>query len=152
VGPEGLVIGVDLSPGMLAKARRRADAKGFANVRLVQSSILALDREAVALGPERGVDRALAFLVLSTLPDWELATDRIWDLVDPGGVMVIADAHAESLGLQGPLVNLTARADIRRRVWARLEAISEDFTLERLEAPRSVGGDIVVARGCKPGR
>jgi ubiquinone/menaquinone biosynthesis C-methylase UbiE len=130
VGPSGLVVGVDLSRGML----------------------LTLDRAAVAehLPAGRGFDRALAFLVMSALPEWELATERVWSLLEPGGTMLIVDAHTDAIGLQGHLVNLTARADIRRRVWSRLETLSEGFTLERLPAPYSVGGDIVVARGTKP--
>ncbi|MFO0682482.1 MAG: class I SAM-dependent methyltransferase [Sandaracinus sp.] len=158
VGPTGLVVGLDLSTGMLDKARRRAETKSFANVRLVQGSLLTLDRETLgrelgeALPAGRGFDRALTFLVLSAMPEWEEVTERVWRLVEPGGLMVIADAHAETLGLQGHLVNLTARADIRRRVWSRLEALSEGFTLERLKAPASVGGDIVVAKGRRRSR
>lgn len=152
VGAEGLVVGVDLSEGMLNRARLRAERKGLSNVRLAQGSLLTLEREALGalLPPGRGFDRAVCFLVLSTLPAWEQATDRVWALLEPGGVMVIADAHAEALGLQGRLVNLTARADIRRRVWSRLEALSEGFSMERLDAPSSVGGDIVIACGRKP--
>ncbi len=154
VGPEGLVVGVDLSTGMLRKAGQRAERKGFSNVRLAQASLLTLERGSLGehLPPGRGFDRGLCFLVLTALPEWERATDRVWDLIEPGGVMVIADTHADPLGFQGRLVNLTARADIRRRVWSRLESLSEDFSIERLAAPSSVGGDIVVARGRKPAR
>ena len=154
VGERGLVVGVDLSRGMLDRAERRAAEKGFTNVRLAQGSLLALDRATVAphLPDGRGFDCALAFLVMSALPAWEEATARVWALVEPGGTMMIVDAHTDAIGLQGHLVNLTARADIRRRVWTRLEQLSEDFALERLEAPRSVGGDIVIARGRKPSR
>lgn len=154
VGGSGRVVGVDLSPGMIRRAERRAAAKGFTNVNLVEGSLLTLDATTVAphLPAGRGFDRALAFLVLSALPEWEEATARIWDLVEPGGTMMIVDAHTDALGLQGRLVNLTARADIRRRVWSRLEQIAEQFTLERLQAPYSVGGDIVIASGTKPHR
>jgi ubiquinone/menaquinone biosynthesis C-methylase UbiE len=152
VGPSGLVVGVDLSRGMLDRASKRAADKGFANARLVEGSLLTLERGTVAahLPEGRGFDRALAFLVMSALPEWELATERVWSLLEPGGTMMIVDAHTDTIGLQGHLVNLTARADIRRRVWSRLETLSERFTLERLPAPYSVGGDIVVARGTKP--
>ena len=42
------------------------------------------------------------------------AFERVWDLLAPGGRMVILDAHTEKLSFQGRMVNLTARADIRR--------------------------------------
>ncbi len=160
VGPMGCVVGVDLSAGMLNAARRRVTQRGWSNVALQQGSLLTLERAELAAawaqaqpaGPadDRGFDRALAFLVMSALPDWEGATQRIWDLVAPGGMLMIVDAHTDVLSVQGRLVNLTARADIRRRVWSRLEAISQGFVLERLPAPYSVGGDIVIARGTKP--
>lgn len=154
VGDAGLVVGLDLSRGMLRAAQRRVERRAFANVRLVRGSLLDLDRRVVAphLPDGRGFDRALAFLILSALPAWEDATRRVWELLAPGGTMVVVDAHAESLGIQGHLVNLTARADIRRRVWSALEAVAEGFTLERLEAPGSVGGEIVIASGKKPAR
>lgn len=152
VAAGGKVVGVDLSRGMLDAARRRAAAKGFGDVELVQGSVLELDRGTLAphVGATSGFDRALCFLVMSTLPEWEAATARVWDLVAPGGVMMIVDAHTESIGLQGRLVNLTARADIRRPVWSALERLGGGFSLERLKAPYSVGGDIVIARATKP--
>lgn len=154
VGKEGLVVGVDQSQGMLARAARRAADKDLSNVRLVRGSLLDLDRGAIGphLPADRGFDRALAFLVMSALPEWEHATDRVWSLLEPGGMMMIVDAHTDAIGLQGHLVNFTARADIRRRVWSRLEAVGEGFVLGRLAAPSSVGGDIVIARGTKPAR
>lgn len=154
IGPSGKVIGVDLSRGMLDAAKRRVTTKGFANVELVQGSLLELDRAQLAphLPDGRGFDRAISFLVMSALPEWEAATRRVWDLIEPGGTMMIVDANTESIGLQGHLVNLTARADIRRRVWSALETLGEGFTLERLKAPYSVGGDIVIARATKPSR
>lgn len=152
VGASGRVVGVDLSRGMLDRAAKRVADRGFTNVSLVEGSLLTLDRASLgdALPEERRFDRALSFLVMSALPAWEDATQRVWELVAPGGTMMIVDAHTDAIGLQGHLVNLTARADIRRRVWSRLEAVSEGFVLERLPAPYSVGGDIVVARGTKP--
>jgi len=38
IGPEGRLIGLDLSPEMLAAARRRVDAEGWANVTLVEAA------------------------------------------------------------------------------------------------------------------
>lgn len=39
IGPEGKVIGIDLSPAMLAIARQRVDAAGWGNVELVEASV-----------------------------------------------------------------------------------------------------------------
>src|SRR5215470_6264836 len=45
VGPDGSVTGVDLSPGMLAEARKLLARRGAANVRLIEA-----DASAVELG------------------------------------------------------------------------------------------------------
>lgn len=39
VGPEGRIIGIDLSPEMLAKARERIDNAGWQNVMLIESAV-----------------------------------------------------------------------------------------------------------------
>jgi SAM-dependent methyltransferase len=153
VGPTGLVLGVDRSGGMLARARRRAAGKGFENVRLLRSAVEALDREALAehLEDGLGVDRVLDFLCAPAVDDWRAGFGRLWSLLEPGGTMVIVTAHADRLGLQGRMVNLTAQADIRRRVWEALEEVAEAFELERREASWEIGGDMCLARGRKPG-
>lgn len=151
VGNTGRVLGVDASSGMLGKAKDRIANKGLDNVRVLERSLLELSRDDVAehLDGEPGFDRALCFLVLTTQegPD---AFERVWSLLAPGGRMVIVDAHTEKLSFQGRMVNLTARADIRRRVWEPLEAASEGFTFERLDTPAKVGGDLICATGLKP--
>jgi demethylmenaquinone methyltransferase/2-methoxy-6-polyprenyl-1,4-benzoquinol methylase len=43
IGPEGRLIGVDLSPDMLAGARERAQRSGWSNIEFVQSDIAAYD-------------------------------------------------------------------------------------------------------------
>jgi ubiquinone/menaquinone biosynthesis C-methylase UbiE len=39
IGREGRIVGIDLSPDMLAEARRRVDAEGWSNVTLVEASV-----------------------------------------------------------------------------------------------------------------
>src|SRR5215213_4573356 len=47
VGPSGTIIGVDASPGMLAKARKLIERHGWSNVELLQQDAtqLGVDRE-----------------------------------------------------------------------------------------------------------
>ena len=146
VGASGAVVGVDLSTGMLKRAAKRIEGKELKNTQVVQGSLFELDPETVEV---EGFDRALCFLVLSALDAWPDAFEAVWSRVKPGGKLVIVDTHAEKLGFQGRMVNLTARADIRRQVWGKLEEVAEGFTLERLDADWRVGGDIIVASGFK---
>ena len=78
VGPTGRVVGVDLSPGMLDRARRRVDDAGWENVELVEADVRAfgfpeplhgvVSTFGLEMVPEHGavVARAVAALTAST--------------------------------------------------------------------------------------
>ena len=59
--------------------------------------------------------------------------------------------EAETLGFQGKMVNLTARADITRRFWEPLEAVAEGFRRDELESKPVQGGQMWLATGVKAG-
>lgn len=151
VGEDGLVLGADLSEGMLEKANARIEAKGWTNVHTMPLDAYAATRKSVApLLGEAGPDRVLVFLGFTAMARYEEAFAALWDLLADGGRMVIVDVHAERLGMQGRMVNLVARADIRRRVWEPLEAIAEGFAREALPEKRQYGGTLYIASGDKP--
>ena len=149
---DGAIVGVDLSAGMLARARDRIARNGWKNVHVLERDVHAIDRAVIAtlLGAPRKVDRLQVFLGMTAFPRWTDAFDRLWDLLEPGGRCVIVDVHTEKLGFQGRMVNLVARADIQRRFWQPLERVAGEF--ERLELPSRPehGGKIHLATGVKP--
>jgi ubiquinone/menaquinone biosynthesis C-methylase UbiE len=87
VGPEGSVIGVDLSRGMLAEARKVIDRRGATNVELIEAdaSMVELDRE---------FDAVLFSLSYSAMPEpaRSPAVARAWEHLRPGGRLVVMDA------------------------------------------------------------
>lgn len=82
VGPTGRVLGVDLAPGMVDLARRRAD--GVPN-----AEFLVGDVESLAL-PRDGFDAALARWSLMFVPDPVAAFRSIAAVLRPGGVLAAA--------------------------------------------------------------
>jgi ubiquinone/menaquinone biosynthesis C-methylase UbiE len=98
VGPQGSVTGVDLSPGMLAQARKVAARRGAANVRLIES-----DASTVEL--DRDFDAVLFSLSYSVIPAAvrPQALDRAWDRLRPGGRLVVLDGGTARTRL-GPLL------------------------------------------------
>ncbi|WP_134669194.1 class I SAM-dependent methyltransferase [Halorussus marinus] len=85
VGPEGRVVGVDFTRGMLARARDRIEREGWANVHLVRADAAEVEfREAV--------DAVLATFVVGMLADPGAAVDRWADLLAPGGRIALLDA------------------------------------------------------------
>ncbi len=146
------VLGVDLSTGMLAKARARAEARGWTErVALVAGDVGALEPAQIeaALGAPT-VDRLHVFLGMTAFPDPEAAFERLWGCLAPGGRAVIVDVYAERPSLQGKMVNLVARADITRRAWEPLERRAEDYAREELPPNDKYGGALWLASGTKP--
>lgn len=84
VGPQGQVLGVDLSGQMVDAARRRAAQRRLSNVGFQR-----MDAETLAL-PDASVDVALCALGLMYLPDPERAVDEMRRVLRPGGRLVAA--------------------------------------------------------------
>lgn len=152
IGPEGALLGVDLSSGMLRKAAARAKAAGWTHVHLLERDVHALDAATVEqlLGRARALDRLHVFLGLTAFPEWERAFEHLWSMLAPGGRCVIVDVHAARPGLQGRMVNLVARADIRRETWTVLERLAKGYSRVELPSQKQHGGQLFLAVGDKP--
>ena len=152
IGPEGLLLGVDRSHGMSNKAAARAEANGWAQVRVHQADVHTLTAVELeqALGAPRAIDRLHVFLGLSAFPEWERAFEHLWSLLAPGGRCVVVDVHAARPSLQGRMVNLVARADIRRETWTVLERLANNFSRVDLPSSKEHGGQLYLASGDKP--
>ena len=78
VGPEGEIVGVDLSAAMLARAGERVRAHGWSNVRLIESRV-----EDAAL--DDGAFDAALFSFTHDVLQSAAAVDRVAAAVRPGG-------------------------------------------------------------------
>ena len=89
VGPTGRAIGVDMTPEMLAKARKNAvtfqERTGLGNVEFLQGQI-----EALPL-PDATVDVVLSNCVLNLSPDQATVWKEIARVLKPGGRVSISD-------------------------------------------------------------
>jgi ubiquinone/menaquinone biosynthesis C-methylase UbiE len=83
VGPRGLVLGLDLTPALLAKAESRARERGFDHLRFVCA-----DLESVTL-PDAPFDAVTCVFGIFFLPDMRAALRRLWEWVRPGGVLAV---------------------------------------------------------------
>ena len=146
VGPEGLIVGLDFSSGMLAKAKRKAQRKRWGNVRLIQADARTLSE---GLLQEHArvdrVDRGLCTLGFTVVPDWEMVFDRSWALVKPGGRYAIMDWYVKQRNLFSWFLNSISQGHVSRRTWAPLEQDAEDYSYRTF-----IGRNVFVAAGTVP--
>ncbi len=81
---QGWLTGLDFSPHMLKRARRRVSARGWTNVTLLQA-------DAAALSLPQFFDSILFSYSLSMIPAWEAAVRQATEHLKPGGRLVILD-------------------------------------------------------------
>ena len=151
VGPEGAVLGVDQSKGMLRKAQRRVDQAKWKNVALRQAAAADIDADLIAdaLG-QRELDGVLCALGLTALPAWGATFETLFSLLRPGGRFVLFDVYAPERTRETRSVELVAQADLSREVWLPLATRCADF--ERVVLPadmKKFGGELYVAAGTK---
>ena len=85
VGPTGRVIGVDMTPEMLAKARRNAEQAGLTNVEFREGYLEALPV------PDNWADVVISNGVLNLVPGKEKALAEMYRALKPGGRLQTAD-------------------------------------------------------------
>lgn len=83
VGPEGKIIGIELSPSMLAKARQKISSQNWGNIDLLESNA-----EEVILEPN-SVDAVLSFYTHDIMSSPQ-AVERAVRALRPGGIFVAA--------------------------------------------------------------
>jgi arsenite methyltransferase len=99
-GPEGHVIGVDMTPTMLDRARASADEMGLPNVELHESLIESLPV------PDASVDVVISNGVIDLVPDKDAVFEEIDRVLRPGGRVQLADV----------IVHTEVSEDARKRI------------------------------------
>lgn len=88
VGETGFVYGIDISDGMLEKARRNAEKFGVTNVSFVRSELEKLDL------PDKVADLVISNCTLNHAADKQSVWNEIYRILKKNGRFVISDIYA----------------------------------------------------------
>lgn len=123
VGPDGQIIGVDLTDEMLNVAHERCQANGWQNVKLVE-------HDAATFTIPRNVDGVISTFALTLVPEYQTVITNVAAALGPGKRMVLLDLQLPDW--PRPLVKLgillTSGFGVneeiaRRHPWESMEAV-----------------------------
>jgi ubiquinone/menaquinone biosynthesis C-methylase UbiE len=90
IGPEGGVVGIDMTPQMLAKARAAAAEMGATNVEFLES-----EAERLPFA-DASFDVVVSNGVIDLIPDKDAVLAEIYRVLRPGGRMQVADVTIQN--------------------------------------------------------
>jgi SAM-dependent methyltransferase len=129
VGPNGRVIGVDMTPEMISRARENAERDGVENVEFRQGRLESLPLD------DASVDAVTSNCVFNLVPDKAAVFREVARVLRPGGRLVVSD-----IVLDGPLPKAVEQ-DLLAYVGCVAGAAERDNYFETL---RTAGLDDVV--------
>jgi S-adenosylmethionine-diacylgycerolhomoserine-N-methlytransferase len=151
IGGQGKIIGVDISSGMLRRARRRAARIGLTNVCPLQTDAARLSPSLLeARTGLSSVDLVVCTYGFMAMREWEAAFRSSWSLLRPGGGYLIHDIDAEKGNFHAFAVEMATRCDFSRQVWQTLRGACADFRMDYIDPSAHLfGGRLFVAYGTK---
>lgn len=132
IGPEGRLIGVDITPAMLVQARRRVALQGWENVELVHADASTFEF------PERAAG-VISVGLFGYLSDFHRVIERAAGALSPGGRLVVLDGKVPDGAFSAALLKLAlllgrpfgVRLDYAdRRPWESFPEYLEETSVE----------------------
>ena len=126
-GPGGTVFGIDVSKGMLSRAIGRKEKNNLTNVELILT-------DASDYTPSKKINAVLFSLSYATMIHRREVLKKMWNLISPGGRVVIMDAQYPP-GLAGklmapvkPFITLFLRASVLGNPHIKITAELSEIT------------------------
>jgi demethylmenaquinone methyltransferase/2-methoxy-6-polyprenyl-1,4-benzoquinol methylase len=145
LGPDGRIVGVDLTRAMLQQARRKLARRGWRHVALLEG-----DAANLPLASD-SCDAVFCSYGMVIIPDYRRALAEAVRVLKPGGRLTLLEPQRGSAlwaRAATPLVAFAGRfggVDLDRRPWQELPHLLEDVSRREY-----AGGIICIAAGTKP--
>ena len=152
IGLRGHIIGLDVSSGMLRRARKRIEALPTApRCTLIHANATQLTP--TLLEAHTGltqVDAITCSYGFTSMADPEAAFWAAWKILRPGGSFLILDILAAKRTFHARAVELATRSCFTDAAWQPLRCASPDFRMDYLDPSAHLfGGRLFVASGTK---
>ncbi|MEO8270507.1 MAG: methyltransferase domain-containing protein [Aureliella sp.] len=127
----GLIIGIDLSTGMLGKAINKTVANNWRNVLNVVGDATQITPNWIVEHIDRPVqaDAVLCDLGLSGFPEWENTIDNLLSILKPNGRFVIMDWYIPKWTLRGAFMKWIGKGEVDRPLYQYLETKVANFSV-----------------------
>lgn len=125
VGPGGQIVGIDVTPGMLAIAAQKREQHGdkYSHVKFLKGDVLHLEETKELKGKTFDVITVASALVL--FPDPKAAVEHWSEYLKPGGVIAMDATHPRNLVSGMVLERVARRLDLSisyNRSWSKSES------------------------------
>jgi ubiquinone/menaquinone biosynthesis C-methylase UbiE len=143
----GLIIGIDLSEGMMAQAKKKIVKHNWKNIQILKGNATKITSDWIAEHVKKSieVDAVICDLGLSGFPEWENIIDNMLSILKPDGIMVIMDWYIPKPTLRGEFVKWIGKGEVNRPLYQYLET-----KVVKFEVKTSFNrGGVFVATGIK---
>ncbi len=137
------IIGIDLSNGMLEKARGKIKKHKWENIQIIKEDATKIDTRWIKneFGSDIKIDAVFCDLGLSGFPQWQAIIDNMISILRPKGQIVIMDWYIEKPTLRGKFIRWVGKGEVDRPIWQYLEEKVTNFKLDN----SFKNGDVFVA-------
>ena len=127
----GLIIGIDLSSGMLDKAKEKKDKNEWKNIDIQLYNATKIDQkwldEYANQQQPITIDAIFCDLGLSGLPEWQNIIDNMISILKPKGRIVILDWYLEKSSLRAEFIKWIGKGEVDRPIWQYLGTKVSNF-------------------------
>jgi len=128
----GLIIGIDLSEGMLEKAKEIKNKNDWNNIQIIKEDATKVNTTWLAAHYDKTLkaNAIICDLGLSGFPDWKNVIDNLYDLLAPQGRLVIMDWYLPKPTLRGKLIKWIGKGEVDRPIYQYLQSKTNDFSAD----------------------
>ena len=143
----GRILGIDLSEGMLLKAKEKIQNNAWKNINVFCGDATKINEEWIDKNIEQNLrfDSVLCDLGLSGFPEWQKIIDNLISILKPDGKLVIMDWFIEKSSLRGEFIKWIGKGDVNRPIYQYMEKKVSNFELNNSFKK----GEMFVAIGTK---